>query len=169
MTQHEKFMRRALALAAEGSELGEVPVGAVVVCDGEIIAEAFNQPIGLHDPTAHAEIQVLRQAGEKLGNYRLCDTSLYVTIEPCTMCVGAILHARVGCLVYGAPEPKMGAVESAFDLLGDKRHFHQLEVVPGVLAEECREQIQQFFKRRRMERAEQKRAIRGEGEQGDDS
>lgn len=149
---HEYYMRRALELAANADKLNEVPVGAVLVHQNKIIAEAFNQPIVSHDPSAHAEIQVLREAGKQLQNYRLTDSQLYVTIEPCTMCVGAILHARVGHLIYGAAEPKMGAVHSAFQLLQDDRQFHRLDVTAGVLEEECRQQIQGFFKRRRIEK-----------------
>ncbi len=145
-------MRRALAQAAYADSLNEVPVGAVLVRDGEVIAEGYNQPIACHDPSAHAEIQVLRAAGKALGNYRLPDTTLYVTVEPCLMCVGAILHARVGRVVYGAREPKMGAVDSAFALLQDARHYHAVRVTGGVLEAECRAQIQQFFQRRRDEK-----------------
>ena len=155
---HESFMRLALAQAAHADRLNEVPVGAVLIHEGKVIAEGFNQPIALHDPCAHAEIQVLRKAGEALGNYRLSDTTLYVTIEPCVMCVGAILHARVGHVVYGAAEPKTGAVSSAFQLLQDERQFHVAQVTQGVLAEECKQQIQAFFKRRRQEKADAKKA-----------
>ena len=151
---YEEFMRRALVQAANADRLNEVPVGAVLVYGGKIIAEAFNQPIALSDPCAHAEIQALRKAGEILGNYRLIDTTLYVTIEPCLMCVGAILHARVGHVVYGAAETKMGAVHSTFQLLQDERQFHLTRVTKGVLELECKEQIQEFFKRRRLEKSQ---------------
>ena len=151
-------MRLALAQGANADRLNEVPVGAVLVHKGKVIAEAFNQPIGLNDPCAHAEVQVLRKAGEELGNYRLIDTTLYVTIEPCLMCVGAILHARVGHLVYGASEPKMGAVHSAFQLLQDERQFHCTQVSRGVLEAQCKQQIQHFFKRRRLEKSQQKKS-----------
>ena len=150
-------MALALEQGACADKLDEVPVGAVLVHEGEVIAQAFNQPIALNDPCAHAEIQVLRKAGEVLGNYRLIDTILYVTIEPCVMCVGAILHARVGHVVYGASEPKMGAVHSAFQLLQDQRHFHATQVTKGVLEAECKQQIQGFFKRRRTEKTQLKK------------
>ena len=150
-------MALAIEQANHGDKLDEVPVGAVLVHEGRVIAEAFNQPIALNDPCAHAEVQVLRKAGEILGNYRLMDTVLYVTIEPCIMCVGAILHARVGHVVYGASEPKMGAVHSAFQLLQDQRQFHITQVTAGVMEEECRGQIQAFFKRRRAEKAQLKK------------
>lgn len=158
MAGHESFMRLALAQAANADRLNEVPVGAVLVHNGQVVAEGFNQPIALNDPCAHAEIQLLRQAGQALDNYRLLDTTLYVTVEPCTMCVGAIVHARVGHVVYGAAEPKMGAVHSAFQLLQDQRHFHATKVTAGVLEEECRGRIQAFFKRRRREKAASKKA-----------
>lgn len=154
--QHEYYMRLAMEQAAHADRLDEVPVGAVLVHEGEVIAAAFNQPIAQHDPCAHAEVQVLREAGKKLGNYRLVDTQLYVTVEPCTMCVGAILHARVGHVIYGTAEPKMGAVDSAFQLLQDDRHYHRIQVTSGILAEECKGQMQAFFKRRRAEKAEKK-------------
>lgn len=157
MAEHESFMRLALAQAAKADKLNEVPVGAVLVHKGKVIAEAFNQPIGLNDPCAHAEVQVLRKAGQAIENYRLLDTILYVTVEPCTMCVGAIVHARVGHVVYGTTEPKMGAVHSAFQLLQDQRHFHATKVTAGVMGEECRTQIQAFFKRRRKEKAARKK------------
>jgi tRNA(adenine34) deaminase len=110
--EHELFMRRALVLAGEAAQSGEVPVGAVVVVDGAIVGEGFNQPIASHDPTAHAEIVALRAAAQALGNYRLTGATLYVTVEPCLMCVGALVHARIGVVVYGAAEPKAGAIES---------------------------------------------------------
>lgn len=146
------FMRLALTQAQQAAELGEVPVGAVLVKADEVIATAFNQPIALNDPTAHAEVQVLRAAGERLGNYRLTECTLYVTLEPCVMCVGAMIHARLARLVYGAPEPKMGAVHSAFDLLQSEQHYHRMEVTSGVLEEECRTRIQTFFKQRRADK-----------------
>ena len=142
-------MRRALALAAAGRAAGEVPVGAVVVLDGTVIGEGFNQPIGSHDPTAHAEIVAMRAAARHRGNYRLAGTSLYVTIEPCQMCVGAMVHARVARLVYGAPEPKAGAIESAMRAHEHPALNHRVEVTGGVLEDECRQMIQAFFADRR--------------------
>ena len=155
MEQDEAFMRAALALAALGRDRGEVPVGAVVVIDGAIAGEGFNQPIGTHDPTAHAEIVAIRAAAARLGNYRLTGASLYVTIEPCQMCVGAMVHARVARLVYGATEPKAGAIESAMRAHEHPSLNHRIEVTGGVLAGESRDLIQAFFQgRRQQDRAE---------------
>lgn len=145
----ERFMRRALALAEEGASKGEVPVGAVLVKDGEIVAEGFNQPISSNDPTAHAEIVVLRQAGKKLGNYRLTDTTLFVTLEPCTMCAGSLVWSRVSRLVYGAKEPRTGAAGSIYDIPRDERLNHRLEVTEGVLADESAALLQDFFRSKR--------------------
>jgi tRNA(adenine34) deaminase len=147
----EVFMRAALALAREARERGEVPVGAVLVMDGEILGRGFNQPVGLNDPTAHAEIVALREAGQESGNYRLTGATLYVTIEPCQMCVGAMVHARIARLVYGAPEPKAGAIESAVRALEHPSLNHHIEVTGRVLEDECREEIQAFFRDRRSE------------------
>src|SRR5262245_25031318 len=133
MTDHQ-FMRYALNRAIEAGERGEVPVGAIVVVDGELVAEGFNQPISTNDPTAHAEIVAMRRAAAELGNYRLSGATLYVTIEPCQMCVGAMIHARIGRLVYGAPEPKAGAIESAMRAHEHPALNHRIEVVGGVLA-----------------------------------
>lgn len=147
---HQDFMLAALSEAARAADAGEVPVGAVVVIDGEIVGRGFNQPIGTHDPTAHAEIVALRDAAARVGNYRLTGSALYVTVEPCLMCVGAMIHARVGTLIFGATEPKSGAIVSAFaahELPALNHRFTQ--VVSGVLEEECRAAIQQFFKSRR--------------------
>ena len=153
--QDEGFMRAALALAAIGRDRGEVPVGAVVVIDGAVAGEGFNQPIGTHDPTAHAEIVALRAAAARLGNYRLTGAALYVTIEPCQMCVGAMVHARVARLVYGALEPKAGAIESAMRAHEHPSLNHRIEVTGGVLAGESRDLIQAFFQgRRQQDRAE---------------
>lgn len=149
MNTDEKFMRRALKLAAEGAAKGEVPVGAVLVKDGEIVAEGFNQPISSNDPTAHAEIVVLRAAGKSLENYRLTDTTLYVTLEPCSMCAGSLVWSRVKRLVFGASEPRTGAVGSVFDIPRDERLNHRLEVTAGVLAEESSALLQEFFRARR--------------------
>jgi tRNA(adenine34) deaminase len=145
----ETFMRAAIEEARKGFDAGEVPVGAVVVLGGQIVGRGFNQPIGSHDPTAHAEIVALRAAAQALANYRLTGTTLYVTIEPCLMCVGAMVHARVGTLVFGAPEPKAGAVVSSCRALELPSLNHRIEVVGGVLEEDCRAIIQEFFKTRR--------------------
>ena len=142
-------MRYALNRAIEAGERGEVPVGAIVVVDGEIVAEGFNQPISTNDPTAHAEIVALRRAAAELRNYRLTAATLYVTIEPCQMCVGAMVHARIARLVYGAPEPKAGAIESAMRAHEHPALNHRLEVIGGVLADESREVMQAFFQDRR--------------------
>jgi tRNA(adenine34) deaminase len=150
MDQHDTFMRAALDEARRAFDAGEVPVGAVVVLDGKIVGRGFNQPIGASDPTAHAEIVALRSAAAALGNYRLVGTTLYVTIEPCLMCVGAMVHARVGTLVFGAPEPKAGAVMSACRAHELPSLNHRIDVVGGVLEEDCRAVIQEFFKGRRI-------------------
>ena len=143
---HIQFMQTALALADEAAALGEVPVGAVVVVDGQVVGRGFNQPIGTHDPTAHAEIVALRQAGQAAGNYRLTGATLYVTIEPCVMCVGACLHARIDTLVYGATEPKAGAVESQQRAWAHPSLNHRLTIVSGVLAADCAERLTRFFR-----------------------
>jgi tRNA(adenine34) deaminase len=148
-SRHERFMRRALALAAGGAAAGEVPVGAVVVAGDVIVGEGWNQPIAACDPTAHAEVMALRAAGQALGSYRLTGTTVYVTLEPCLMCVGALVHARVGTLVFGIPEPKAGAVESTMHAAEHGALNHRLRVVSGVLAGECRAILQQFFRERR--------------------
>ena len=142
-------MRAALELASEARRHGEVPVGAVVVLNGAVIGQGFNQPISSHDPTAHAEIVAMRAAAAALGNYRLTGAELYVTIEPCQMCVGAMVHARVARVVYGTPEPKAGAIESAMRAHEHPSLNHRLEVTSRVLEEECRDVIQAFFKERR--------------------
>ncbi|OOZ41373.1 tRNA adenosine(34) deaminase TadA [Solemya elarraichensis gill symbiont] len=151
--EENSYMRRALELASQGEKEGEVPVGAVVVLNGEIIGEGYNCPISTSDPTAHAEIVAMRDASTKLANYRLTDADLYVTLEPCPMCAGAIVHARIRRVVYGASDPKGGAAGSVFDLLpSDDRFNHKVEVTGGVLADECGHQLSQFFRRRRMEK-----------------
>jgi tRNA(adenine34) deaminase len=149
MSSDEQFMRAALALAAEARRHGEVPVGAVVVLDGTAIGAGFNQPIGAQDPTAHAEVMALRDAGRRTRNYRLTGATLYVTIEPCQMCVGAMIHARVARVVYGTREPKAGAIESAMRAHEHPSLNHRLEATGGVLEEDCRAVIQEFFKSRR--------------------
>lgn len=143
------WMTRALELAEQGRSEGEVPVGAVVVRAGEVLGEGWNRPIAAHDPTAHAEIQALRDAASRIGNYRLMGTTLYVTLEPCAMCVGAIIHARIGRLVYGAVEPKTGAVRSRFDLLHAEGHNHTLDVTEGVMGQESGALLRRFFAERR--------------------
>jgi tRNA(adenine34) deaminase len=148
-TAHARWMRRALELAQSAASAGEVPVGAVVVRDGEMLGEGFNQPIGARDPTAHAEIVALREAARRVGNYRLSGATLYVTMEPCTMCAGALVHARIGTLVYGALEPKSGAVQSTARALENPRLNHRVQVVGGVLAEESAGLLKQFFAGRR--------------------
>lgn len=145
----EPFMREAIAEARRAAAAGEVPVGAVVVVGGEIVGRGFNQPIGTQDPTAHAEIVALRDAGRQVGNYRLTGATMVVTVEPCLMCVGALVHARIGRLVFGAREPKAGALLSAMRALDHPRLNHRFEVVEGVLADECREVVQAFFRERR--------------------
>ncbi len=143
-------MRRALVLARSAAEQGEVPVGALLVGnDRTVLAESANAPIATHDATAHAEIRVLRAAGRAMGNYRLPDTTLYVTLEPCPMCAGALVHARVGRIVFGTADPRTGACGSVFDLVRSDRLNHRIEVVEGVLAEECAELLQAFFAERR--------------------
>lgn len=151
LPMHEPFMREALGLAGRAAQAGEVPVGAVVVRDGQIIGRGHNQPVGTHDPTAHAEIVALRDAAKTLGNYRLTGATLYVTIEPCLMCVGAIIHARIRTLVFGTTEPKAGAVESTQRAHEHAALNHELVVVSGVLAKECREVMRKFFEERRQE------------------
>jgi tRNA(adenine34) deaminase len=145
----EALMQAALTEARKALAANEVPVGAVVAVDEEIIAAAFNQPISSVDPTAHAEVQALRQAARKVGNYRLTGATLCVTVEPCAMCVGALMHARIGTLIYGAPEPKTGAVRSTVKLLDDPSWNHRTTVVSGVMADECRNLLQEFFQQRR--------------------
>src|SRR5262245_30234508 len=146
---HEDFMRAALDQACLGHAAGEVPIGAVLVIDDRIVARAFNQPIGAVDPTAHAEVLVLRAAARAIGNYRLTDATVYVTVEPCLMCVGALVHARVREVVYGAPEPKTGALVSTIRGLDVPGLNHRFSVTGGVLEDECRDAIQQFFKEKR--------------------
>jgi tRNA(adenine34) deaminase len=150
MPSHEEMMRRALLLAERAAAQGEVPVGAVLVRDGEIVGEGWNQPISMNDPSAHAEILALRDAGRRLGNYRLPGTSLYVTLEPCPMCAGAIIHARVARVHFGAADPRGGACGSVFDLLpSDSRFNHRTDCTGGLLAEACGELLQSFFRSRR--------------------
>lgn len=143
------FMRRALALAEEGAGLGEVPVGAVIVRDEAILGEGFNRPISTHDPTAHAEIVALRAAALTVQNYRLPQTTLYVTLEPCTMCMGALIHARIDRVIYAADEPRAGAVRSQLTLADANHYNHRLEVLAGLLADESAQMLKRFFAERR--------------------
>lgn len=142
-------MREALALAAAAEALGEVPVGAVVVLNGDIIGRGYNRPISAHDPTAHAEIVAMRDAAARVGNYRLAGCELYVTLEPCAMCAGAMMHARIARVVYGAGDPKTGACGSVVDLFGNASLNHHSTVVRGVLGAECGARLSAFFARRR--------------------
>ena len=149
MNEDEKWMTLALEQARKAEEEGEVPVGAILVKDGLLIAKAHNQPISTNDPTAHAEIQLLRAAGKKLKNYRLTGTSLYVTLEPCAMCLGAIMHARVEHVVFGAYDPKTGVCGSSENLMDAKCFNHKINLVSGVLENECRQLLKKFFISRR--------------------
>jgi tRNA(adenine34) deaminase len=148
-TGHEAFMRAALEQARLAAQAGEVPIGAVLVIDGDVAGAGFNQPIGSHDPTAHAEVVAIRAAAARVGNYRLTGATLYVTVEPCLMCVGAMVHARIGTVVFGAPEPKAGAVVSTLAAHELPSLNHRMAAVGGVLEDECREMIQAFFRERR--------------------
>ena len=151
--QDEDYMRMAIALAEEAASLGEVPVGAVVVKNREVIGRGKNAPISLNDPTAHAEIQAMREAAKHLGNYRLVDCTLYVTLEPCAMCSGAIQHARIARLVYGASDPKTGCCGSVINLMEEQRLNHHCEVEGNLLAEECGALLSSFFRQRRLDKA----------------
>ena len=151
------FMSLAMKQAQEAESRGEVPVGAVLVKDDEVIALGSNDCIGQHDPSAHAEMQCLRHAGKIIENYRLLDTTLYVTLEPCAMCAGAMVHSRVERLVFGARDEKTGAAGTVLDLVRHSAFNHQLQVTEGVLADECSEQLSQFFRRRRKEKKELKK------------
>ena len=146
---HESYMKEALRLAEEAAANGEVPVGAVLVQEGRIIGRGANAPIGSHDPTAHAEILALREAARAVGNYRLPGSVLYVTIEPCTMCVGALIHARVSTLVFGAREPRAGAVVSRHRLLQSPAYNHRIDYIEGILHPQCTAQLQAFFQTKR--------------------
>jgi len=150
----ELWMQEALAAAQRALEMGEVPVGAVVVCNGKLISRGWNRNLADHDPTAHAEVVALRAAGALLGNHRLGDCELFATIEPCAMCAGALVHARIRRLVYGADDPKAGAVRSALNLLDHPQLNHLVEVRSGVLAGRCAEIVQSFFRERRVVKAE---------------
>lgn len=160
LLQDELWMHEALSLADHAENAGEVPVGAVVVLNGEIIGEGWNHPISGHDPTAHAEIMALRDAASRVGNYRLVNADLYVTIEPCTMCAGAIVHSRIRRLVYGASEEKSGVAQSNGQLFEQSWMNHHVEVVSGVLAEQSADKISGFFQRRRAEKKAIKKAAK---------
>ena len=150
MNNNQEFMQLAFHLATQAALNGEVPVGAIVVKDGVIIGRGSNAPVGLHDPTAHAEIIAMREAAQHLGNYRLVDCTLYVTLEPCAMCSGAMQHARIARLVYGASDPKTGACGSVVNLMSEPKLNHHTEVIGGVLAEQCGTILTTFFKQRRL-------------------
>jgi len=152
-------MRHALSLADNAQQQGEIPVGAVLVKDNQIIGEGWNRSISLHDPSAHAEMMAIRDAGKNMQNYRLVDSCLYVTLEPCTMCAGLLIHSRIHRLVFAASDFKTGAAGSLFDLIGDPRMNHRVEVNGGVLAQECGEKLSAFFKLRR----EQKKSCKIKG------
>lgn len=158
MTEYndEYWMRQALQLALRAQEEGEVPVGALLVLDNQVIGEGWNRPIGRHDPTAHAEIMALRQGGAVLQNYRLLNATLYVTLEPCVMCAGAMIHSRIGRLVYGAADIKTGAAGSLLDILRHPGMNHQLAITAGVLADDCAGMLSAFFRQRR----EQQKALK---------
>ncbi|MCP5277123.1 MAG: tRNA adenosine(34) deaminase TadA [Thiobacillus sp.] len=146
----DEFMAQAIELAREAWRAGEVPVGAVVVLNGKIVGRGFNQPITRHDPSAHAEIMAMRDAGRHIANYRLPECTLYVTLEPCAMCAGAIMHARIKRIVFGAADPKTGAAGSVVDLFGETRLNHHTEIEGGVMAEACSRLISEFFRERRI-------------------
>ncbi|QYJ88805.1 tRNA adenosine(34) deaminase TadA [Shewanella halotolerans] len=160
----EAYMRQAMALAAQAELRGEVPVGALLVKDDSVIATGFNLSICRHDASAHAEMECIRAAGQVVENYRLLDTTLYVTLEPCAMCAGAMVHARIGRLVFGAADLKTGAAGSVVDLVRSSAFNHQLEVTAGVLAEDCGQQLSAFFRRRRQEKKALKMAEKKQGQ-----
>jgi tRNA(Arg) A34 adenosine deaminase TadA len=154
-----RFMAKALQLAHEAAALGEIPVGAIVVASGKIVGEGFNQPISRHDPSAHAEIQALRSAGLTLQNYRLINATLYVTLEPCTMCAGAMIHARINRLVYAATEPKAGVARSQQAFFSSPFLNHQIDVDGGLMADEASQLLSQFFKKRREVKKNEKNSV----------
>ncbi|WP_289996447.1 tRNA adenosine(34) deaminase TadA [Photorhabdus laumondii] len=163
----EYWMQQAIERAIKAWEQGEIPVGAILVADNKIISEGWNQSIIAHDPTAHAEIIVLRKGGERLRNYRLINTTLYVTLEPCTMCAGAMIHSRIQRLVYGASDMKTGAVGSLVDILRHPGMNHQIDITSGVLAEECSTMLSAFFKQRRQQHKALKAARKQQKENQD--
>ena len=168
MTQQIKdeqfWMHHAMQLAKKAEQQGEIPVGAVIVANNELVAEGWNQCITTNDPTAHAEIVAIRAAGEKLQNYRIVDTTLYVTLEPCPMCVGAIVHARIAKVVFGASDHKTGAVHSAMNLLEHESHNHKVEQQSGVCQQDCSSQLSAFFKKRRAEKKALKQQLSNQDE-----
>ncbi|WP_102504710.1 tRNA adenosine(34) deaminase TadA [Salinivibrio kushneri] len=157
-SEHDVYMRHAIQLADKAEQEGEVPVGAVVVYQGEVVGTGWNRTITQHDATAHAEVMALRQAGQVLGNYRLLDADLYVTLEPCPMCAAAMVHGRVRKVFFGAPDPKTGAAGSIMNLLSYEGVNHHVHSEGGVLEAECRAQLQAFFRRRRAEKKAAKKA-----------
>ncbi len=168
MDDDKRFMREALKLARRAEAHGEVPVGAIVVRDGEIVAEGLNRRESWQDPTAHAELVAMRRAAEELGSWRLEDCTVYVTLEPCPMCAGTLVNARVDRVVYGADDPKAGAVRSLFALAEDPRLNHRLEVRAGVLGEECGEILTQFFRSIRRRRKEERIRVEADEEESKD-
>lgn len=163
MSQSEQDIRwihHAMRLAERAEQAGEVPVGAVLVLDNQALGEGWNLSISQHDPCAHAEIMAIRQAGERLGNYRLLNATLYVTLEPCVMCAGAMIHSRIARVVYGASDLKTGAAGSVFDVLSDPRHNHVVEITGGVESEACSLQLSDFFRRRRAEKKAEKQRLK---------
>ncbi|MGB0894474.1 MAG: tRNA adenosine(34) deaminase TadA [Parashewanella sp.] len=160
--QDRKWMQLAMKLAEQAEALGEVPVGAVLVKNDEIVATGYNLSIADHNPCGHAEIRCLQQAGQQLENYRLIDTTLYVTLEPCSMCAGAIVHARVGRVVFGAKDQKTGAAGTVLNVLHHSSANHRVELTSGVLEQECGRQLSDFFKRRRKEKKAHKQRIKQE-------
>ena len=148
----KQFMKRAFELAQQAETIDEIPVGAVVVANNKIISEGYNQSITLNDPSAHAEMVAIRQAGSALQNYRLLDCTLYVTLEPCPMCAGLLIHSRIKRVVYATTDLKTGAAGSAFNLLCDEKHNHQIQLSSGIMAQECSQLLSAFFKRRRSEK-----------------
>lgn len=158
LSEHDQqWMQYALTLADKAEAQGEIPVGAVLVRDNKIIGEGWNQSITLNDPSAHAEMLAIRQAGKLISNYRLLNTSLYVTLEPCPMCAGLLVHSRIQRLIFGAPDLKTGAAGSVMDLLRDERLNHQVEVTEGILVTQCTEKLSSFFRKRRAQKKELKR------------
>lgn len=149
MTENEKWMQQALNLAKQAQALNEVPVGAVLIYENQVIGRGYNHPIQAKDPCAHAEILAIREGGGRMGNYRLLNTTLYVTLEPCPMCAGALVHARVQKLVFGAADPKTGAAGSVLNLVQDPRLNHRIQVESGVLSEDCANLLRGFFQTRR--------------------
>ena len=156
--QDQRFMARAYALAEQAGSIDEIPVGAVVVCEGKIIGEGFNQSITLNDPSAHAEMIAIRQAGKMLKNYRMLDCTLYVTLEPCPMCAGMLVHSRIKKLIFATPDLKTGCAGSAFNLVANEQLNHQIEVQDGLMKEECSHLLSSFFQRRRAEKKAAKKA-----------